>query len=136
MERPDLAANARYADAAGRRGHADALDVIVAEWTRAQDAGAVEAALQARAVPAHAVQTSRELARDPQLAHRRHFVTVTHPMGGTTTVEGSRFVLSRTPATPPAFAPSYGADNEVVLREILGYDDDAITSLVAEGVLE
>jgi benzylsuccinate CoA-transferase BbsF subunit len=136
MERPDLAGDARFADAAGRRAHADALDALVAEWTAPRDAAVLEAALQARAVPAHAVQTSRDLVRDPQLAHRGHFVTVAHPMGGTTVVEGSRFVLSRTPASPPDAAPSYGRDNDVVLREILGYDDEAITALVAEGVLE
>ena len=66
----------------------------------------------------------------------RHLVTVEHPMGGTTVVEGSRFVLSRTPAAPPRAAPSYGRDNDDVLRDILGYDDEAITALVADGALE
>ena len=136
MERPDLAEDTRFRDARGRRQHADALDALVGAWTASRDAGAVQAALQARAVPAHVVQTSHDLVRDPQLVHRRHFVTVEHPMGGTTVVEGSRFVLSRTPASPPESAPSYGRDNDTVLRDILGYDDDAITALVAEGVLE
>ena len=58
------------------------------------------------------------------------------PMGGPPVIEGSRFVLSRTPATFPAAAPSTGGDNDAVLRELLGYDDDAITSLVAAGALE
>ena len=136
MERPDLAADPRFADATGRRAHAGELDAIVGGWTRSRDAHAVQAALQDRAVPAHAVQTSHDLVRDPQLAHRRHFVPVEHPMGGTSFVESSRFVLSRTPATPPEAAPSYGRDNDAVLRDLLGYDDDAITALVAEGALE
>jgi crotonobetainyl-CoA:carnitine CoA-transferase CaiB-like acyl-CoA transferase len=136
MDRPDLAADERFGNAGGRRTHADALDAIVTEWTRTRDAASMEAALQAGAVPAHVVQTSRDLRRDPQLAHRGHFVPVEHPMGGTSYVEGSRFVLSRTPATSPAGAPSYGRDNESVLRDLLGYDDDAITALVADGALE
>jgi crotonobetainyl-CoA:carnitine CoA-transferase CaiB-like acyl-CoA transferase len=57
-------------------------------------------------------------------------------MGGPTVIEGSRFVLSRTPATFPAATPSTGGDNDAVLRDLLGYDDDAITSLVAAGALE
>ena len=125
-----------FADAAGRRTHADALDALVGGWTSARDAHAVQGVLQDRGVPAHAVQTSRDLLRDPQLAHRRHFVPVAHPMGGTTFVEGSRFVLSRTPAIAPEAAPSYGRDNDAVLRDLLGYDDDAITALVADGALE
>jgi crotonobetainyl-CoA:carnitine CoA-transferase CaiB-like acyl-CoA transferase len=136
MERPDVARDPRLRDAAGRRACADELDDLVAAWTATRDASAVEAALQAHAIPAHVVQTSRDLVRDPQLLHRRHFVSVTHPMGGTTVVEGSRFVLSRTPAVVADAAPSYGRDNDVVLREILGYDDDAITALVEAGALE
>jgi crotonobetainyl-CoA:carnitine CoA-transferase CaiB-like acyl-CoA transferase len=136
MRRSDLADDPRLADAGGRRAHADLLDDAVAAWTVSRDGFAIEAALQARAVPAHVVQTSHDLMRDPQLAHRRHFVTVAHPMGGTTVVEGSRFVLSRTPAEIADAAPSYGRDNETILREILGYDDDAITALVEAGALE
>lgn len=136
MASPDLAADARFTHASGRRDHADALDAIVAAWTRDREAAAVEEDLQARGVAAHVVQTSRDLVRDPQLAARRHFVTLEHPEGGPTVVEGSRFVLSRTPATYRDRAPSYGLDNELVLRDVLGYDDDAITALVASGALE
>ncbi len=136
LARPDLAADARFGHAEGRRTHAALLDDVVAGWTASRDAGAIEAALQARGVPASVVQTSRDLVRDPQLGHRGHFVTVAHPMGGTTVVEGSRFVLSRTPASYPEAAPSYGCDADVVLRDILGYDDDAITALVEAGALE
>jgi crotonobetainyl-CoA:carnitine CoA-transferase CaiB-like acyl-CoA transferase len=136
MARPELAVDPRFRDAAGRRAHAGPLDDVVSAWTAAHDAAALEATLQARGVPASVVQTSRDLVRDPQLAHRGHFVTVDHPMGGETVVEGSRFVLSRTPAAYPAAAPSYGQHNATVLRELLGYDDDAITALVASGALE
>jgi benzylsuccinate CoA-transferase BbsF subunit len=136
MARPDLARDPRLRDAAGRRAQADRLDDEVAAWTGSRDAHAIETSLQARDVPAHVVQTSRDLVRDPQLAHRRHFVTAAHPMGGTTVIEGSRFVLSRTPAAMADTAPSYGCDNDRVLREILGYDDDAITALVESGALE
>jgi len=134
--RDDLARDPALRHAAGRREQADRLDAAVAAWTASRDAHAIEAALQARGVPAHVVQTSRDLARDPQLAHRGHFVTVAHPMGGTTVVEGSRFLLSRTPAAIAGAAPSYGRDNELVLREILGYDDEAITALALAGALE
>jgi crotonobetainyl-CoA:carnitine CoA-transferase CaiB-like acyl-CoA transferase len=32
-------------------------------------------------------------------------------------------------------APTYGAANEYVLRDVLGYDDEHITALVASGAL-
>jgi crotonobetainyl-CoA:carnitine CoA-transferase CaiB-like acyl-CoA transferase len=136
MARPDLAADGRFASAAGRVAHATVLDDVVAAWTATRDAAATEADLQALGVAAHVVQTSRDLVRDPQLRARGHFVTVEHPTGGPTVIEGTRFTLSRTPAAYPDRAPSYGLDNERVLRDVLGYDDDAITSLVASGALE
>jgi crotonobetainyl-CoA:carnitine CoA-transferase CaiB-like acyl-CoA transferase len=136
IERPDLAADAHLAHAPGRRAEAERLDEALATWTRKRDALAIQASLQARGVPAHVVQESRDLVRDPQLAHRHHFVTLTHPTHGTAVVEGSRFVLSRTPAVVEGSAPTWGRDTESVLRGILGYDDDAVTALVAAGALE
>src|SRR5947207_3266033 len=79
-------------------------------WSRRQDAHAAERALQARGVPASAVQNSRDLLADPQLAARGHFVRLTHPTRGSTMVEGSRFRLSRTPAQMPTAAPTLGRD--------------------------
>jgi len=136
MARPDLAADTRYANAAGRLAHAEELDRALAKWTRSRGRQEAAALLQAHGVAAYAVQNSTDCVADPQLLHRGHFVPVTHPTHGTVLLEGSRFHLSRTPATPPAIAPTFGADNEMVLREILGYDEDRVTALVAAGVLK
>jgi len=131
----DLATEARFATAEGRRAHQDALDEHDAAWSRRQDAHAAERALQARGVPASAVQNSRDLLADPQLAARGHFVRLTHPTRGSTMVEGSRFRLSRTPAQMPTAAPTLGRDTADVLRSLLGYGDARIAELEAAGVL-
>jgi crotonobetainyl-CoA:carnitine CoA-transferase CaiB-like acyl-CoA transferase len=136
MARDDLADDARFATTAARLAHQDPLEAIVGAWTASRDAPAVEALLQARGVPASAVQTSADLVRDPQLLHRGHFVRLAHPELGETVVEGSRLHLSRTPARTGGAAPTYGCDNDHVLREILGYDDERITALVTAGALE
>jgi crotonobetainyl-CoA:carnitine CoA-transferase CaiB-like acyl-CoA transferase len=51
-------------------------------------------------------------------------------------VEASRIRLSRTPARVPRTAPSLGGDNERVLRELLGYDDERITQLAVAEALQ
>jgi benzylsuccinate CoA-transferase BbsF subunit len=135
LDRPDLAADPRFAGPEARRANEDALDAIVGAWTATRAADAIADHLQARGVPAYPVQNSPELARDPQLQARGHFRTLAHPTHGETTVEGSRFVLSRTPAVVEGAAPTFGADNDHVLRGILGYDDDRITALVTSGAL-
>jgi benzylsuccinate CoA-transferase BbsF subunit len=60
---------------------------------------------------------------------------VAHPVHDTCIVEAPREVLSRTPGQVRRAGPSLGEHNDVVLREILGYDDDTITELVIAGAL-
>ena len=136
MERPDLAADARFATRAGRLEQSEKLDALVAAWTQTRDREEIERLLQARGVPASAVQNSTELVRDPQLLHRGHFVELEHPERGTTIVEGSRFTLSRTPPAVRRSAPTLGRDNQYVLEKILGYGEDKITELVVAGALQ
>jgi crotonobetainyl-CoA:carnitine CoA-transferase CaiB-like acyl-CoA transferase len=136
LERPDLLHDERFAMPEARLAHQDALDTIIAAWTRGREAGVAETALQMRGVPASALQNSRELCDDPQLAHRGHLVRLAHPILGTTIVEGSRFRLSRTPAKIDCAAPTLGGDNHYVLETILGYSEERIAELVIEGALE
>ena len=136
MERPELARAARFASPSARLARRDELDALVAAWTRPLPMGEVEALLQGRGVPASAVQNSPECVRDPQLRHREHFVALPHPTKGQTVVEGSRFRLSRTPARVEGPAPTFGLDNQWVLSELLGYDDERIAELVMAGALE
>jgi crotonobetainyl-CoA:carnitine CoA-transferase CaiB-like acyl-CoA transferase len=133
--RPELGNDDRYASASERLKRRDEVDAVVAQWTRERDAREAEAALQARGVPAHEVQNSREACRDPHLKQRGHFVELEHPVHGTTTVEGPRAKLSRTPARVRAAAPTIGQHNQFVLETILGYGEEKITQLVAAGVL-
>jgi crotonobetainyl-CoA:carnitine CoA-transferase CaiB-like acyl-CoA transferase len=136
MGRSDLLADERFASPSARLAHQEELDTLVAAWTKDQDLFQAEEKLQARGVPASAVRTMHELYTDPQLVHRGHFVDLDHPTFGKTTVEGTRFTLSRTPARVGGSAPTLGRDNHYVLESILGYSEAQITQVVAAGVLE
>ena len=125
-----------YPDLASRQAHLDAIDAAIGAWTSEREMFDVQDELQAAGVPAHAVQNSAEAVLDPQLQHRGHFVTLEHDTVGTTTVEGSRFRLSRTPAQIGRAAPSFGRDNFHVLTELLGYDAERVVELAAAAILE
>ncbi|HEV2170177.1 MAG TPA: CoA transferase [Candidatus Binatus sp.] len=135
IENEALARDSRYASAAGRREHSEAIDLAVAEWTRSFERTSIESRLQSRGVPAHSVQNSSDAYLDRQLAHRGHFVALDHPTLGKFTVEGPRAKLSRTPAAARRAAPSLGQDNQYVLETILGYDEARNSELVASGAL-
>ncbi len=136
MGRTDLAESDRFATAAGRLAGQEELDEIVAQWTKDRSGEEAEGALQARGVPAHIVQNSKELFADPQLKHRGHFVKVSHPLLGSTTVDGSRFRLSRTPAKIERAGPTFGQDNQYVLETLLGYSSERMAELAAAEVLQ
>ena len=136
MDRPDLARDASLATIEARVARSDELDQIVAKWTAPIDGGQLEAKLQARGVPAHRLQTSADLFVDPQLVHRHHFVTVAHPLISKVVIEGTRFQLSRTPASIERGGPTLGQHIHEVLSSILGYDDDRIAQVVASGAFE
>ena len=51
-------------------------------------------------------------------------------------MEGARYLLSRTPAEYRFCAPTFGRDNEFVLKEILRYDDEKVTELTIAGALD
>jgi crotonobetainyl-CoA:carnitine CoA-transferase CaiB-like acyl-CoA transferase len=136
LSAPALAADARFASAAARRERAAELDALLAGLTAPHPVEALEARLRASGVPASGVSNSPEAARDPQLAHRGHFVPVSHPTDGDAWVEGPRFRLSRTPGAVAGPAPSFGDSTQWVLETLLGYDDERIASLAIAGALE
>jgi len=135
MNNQDLARDLRYASAAGRHEHRDAIDASIAGWSRALDRAAIETLLQSHDIPCHQVQNSADAYADPQFAHRGHFVALGHPSLGKFTVEGPRAKLSRTPAVVRRAAPVLGQDNQHVLESILGYNEMQISELVASGAL-
>jgi crotonobetainyl-CoA:carnitine CoA-transferase CaiB-like acyl-CoA transferase len=133
---PTLASDARYATAAARLAHHDVLDMQLASLTTPLELEEIERRLHSAGVPASGVYNSPEAARDPQLAHHGHFVTVPHPTQGQAVVEAPRFRLSRTPAQVVGPAPSFGDSTQWVLETVLGYDDDRIAELAIAGALE
>ncbi len=112
------------------------LKALTAAWTEVRKGEDVEAELQARRVPVHRVLYAPELIDDPQLRHRNHFIEVPHPIHGTSWAEGSSIQLSRTPGSPKWAGPTFGQHLHEVLADILHYDDDRITELIAAGTLE
>jgi len=136
LGRPDLGGDARFATLAGRLEHRDEIDAVVSAWTARLDMHAAERILQDHGIAASAVQNAAELAADPQLLHRGHYCELPHPERGRTVIETSRFRLSGSSARTIQAAPLCGGDNQLVLQEILGYDDERITELILAGALE
>jgi crotonobetainyl-CoA:carnitine CoA-transferase CaiB-like acyl-CoA transferase len=135
MGRADLAADPVLGTAGGRRARAADLDPLVDAWTAGQSAEDAERCLQKNGIPAHVSASSSDYCTDPQLVHRGHLVRLPHPLHGTATVEGPRYLLSATPGQVNRAAPVFGQDNEYVLTELLGYSREEYQTMTDEGVL-
>ena len=136
MDRPDLAADPRFATASDRVANVAALDEQVAAWTRDQEAHALAERLQAAGIPAGVVQTAADLLeQDPQLATRRFYQMVEQPEVGPIRVSS---LPLRWQAGPPPIrlpAPRVGEHNEYVLREVLGLSEEEYIDLVVNDIV-
>ncbi len=133
---PPWAADTRFDTAAGRQAAVDALEEHLSSWTRARRAEEVMALLQAAGVEAGVAENFEDLGRDPQLAHRRHFREVVHPVIGKHLCEtnGIRFSAAREEIRIPA--PCLGQHNDFVYRELLGMSAEEYAELQEEGVFQ
>jgi crotonobetainyl-CoA:carnitine CoA-transferase CaiB-like acyl-CoA transferase len=90
--------------------------------------------MAAEQVPVGPVYTLDEMLEDPQLRHNGAFFEAEYPVAGRMRQARPPARFSATPQQPGGLAPGHGEHTEVVLRE-LGYDDAALASLRAEGVI-
>ncbi|MEE9417663.1 MAG: CoA transferase, partial [Acidimicrobiales bacterium] len=118
-----------------RRAEHDLIDEAIEAWTSTREATEAVDLLIAAGVPAALVARSSDLHNDPQLEHRCFFAHLDHPTLGVTPFDGQATVFSATPAVLRHAGPLPGADNEFVLRELLGYDQSRIAQLAAAGIL-
>lgn len=130
MSDPTLAS--REARHAARRE----IDARLAAETRGHEAADLMNRLQGAGVPAGAVQDAADLIdRDPQLAHRGHWVKLDHPEMGKTIYNAPPYRFSRSNVGLRRAAPLLGEHTLDVLGEILGMPEEEGRRLIAEGVL-
>ncbi len=86
-------------------------------------------------VAAGAVLSNKELLEDPHLEARAFFLTIDHPDTGPHPYVGFPFKLSATPPRVRLPAPSLGANNDDILRGVLGMTEAEVAELRDAGVV-
>jgi benzylsuccinate CoA-transferase BbsF subunit len=127
----------RWATSAGRCADRGGVDMALAAETSRRDADETLQLLQRSGVPAGVLRDARDLVeRDPQLAHRGHWIRLDHPQMGTTVYNAPPYRFTRLCATPTRHAPLLGEHTNEVLSGLLGLSADEIASLARQGVLK
>jgi formyl-CoA transferase len=120
--RPDLGADPRLADNAGRCAHVAEIDAAIGAWTRDRPAREAEAVLDAAEVPVSRLYDIRDCAEDPHFRARDMVMEVEDPLIGPILHPAAPFRFSG--VTPREMlrwtGPAVGAHNDHVFRDLLG----------------
>jgi crotonobetainyl-CoA:carnitine CoA-transferase CaiB-like acyl-CoA transferase len=123
-----LLADPRFADAASRSQHRDALNEALAEHTAGFTSGALIEILNEAGVPCGPIYTIDQVFADPQVRHLGIAQRVNHPTLGEIELVGQPFTLSRTPTRLVRPTPERGQDTDTVLAG-LGLNPEEIRGL-------
>ena len=135
IQRPDLAADPRFAGAAGRRTHQDQLDAAITEWTIQHEDDEAMRFLQGVGVPSGPSLDICRVFHEPQLREGGYFTRLQTSDGEPRDLPGLpwRFEGEQEPLLTEA--PVLGQHNAYVYQELLGLSEDEINGLVEEQVI-
>ena len=132
---PYLSRDPRFNTLPKRKQNEDALDSLVEAWTSQRSPEDVMQLMQTSGVAAGLVANARDMAEDPHLKHYHFFEDCEHPAQGNIPFgHGPGFRLSDD-AYEIGRSNLLGEHNNYVYTELLGFSDEELASLVAEGVI-
>ena len=135
MGREELAGDPRFATNAARAANMDAVDALVADWTRTLGKHAVFAATRHHRIPSAPVRDVAEVMDDPHMHARGFLERVEHPEFGPVVLQGSPLRLHGTGRVATVPSPSVGQHNAEVYQGWLGLSAAEVAGLRAEGVI-
>jgi crotonobetainyl-CoA:carnitine CoA-transferase CaiB-like acyl-CoA transferase len=132
IDRPDLAADPRFADFGGRDRQRDELLPTLEEVLRGRTVAEWSAAFRASGVPFAPVNDLEGALHEEQAAARGAVIGYEHPTLGTVRMAGSPFGSELT-GDVAVRGPHLGEHTRSLLAELCGYAPEAIDRLAAAG---
>lgn len=132
---PEWTKGQKFRGVLARKRNEDELDRLLAEWTASRSPEQVTVLLQGKGVPAAVVQNGEGLFQDPQLKYRDRYHQLPHKVQGMPTYRGPAYRFSETPFTIAKASPCLGEDNDWVYKDVLGFSDDEIGEMLADGTI-
>jgi crotonobetainyl-CoA:carnitine CoA-transferase CaiB-like acyl-CoA transferase len=134
-QRPDIAADPRYAKNADRVRHraelVPLLEAILKTRTKAEWLPALEAAK----VPCGAINNLAEVFADPHVQARNMVTPWSHPVEPDLRLVASPLKLSETPVRTDLPPPLLGQHTDEVLSQVLAYSEPQLRNLRDQGVI-
>ena len=134
-DQPHLAQDPRFVANRGRVKHRAQLIEALALLMKRKNTDDWLNLLEPEGIPCGRINSIDETLNDPQVVHRQMRTQALHSSLGEINLLGSPLKLSETPGEVRRAPPVLGEDTDQVLREVLGYEDSAISALQADGVV-
>lgn len=135
MGRAELATDERFATHVARGTNMDELDRLIADWTRTVPTTELLTRLEDHGVPAGQIFTAREMLADPHYLARGMVQRVVNQHGASIPTTGIVPTFTETPGRVRHGGPRLGEHTDVVLRDLLGLDADAVAGLHDDGIV-
>ncbi|WP_223164000.1 CaiB/BaiF CoA transferase family protein [Nocardioides mesophilus] len=135
MHEPELAEDERYATHGARGQSMQELDEHIARWSATVKADDLLELLHEHGVPAGRIFRAKDMFADPHFAAREAIVRLAHPDLGEFAMHNVAPKLSETPGRVRHVGPELGEHNDDIYRDLLGLDDDTLSSLRSAGVI-
>jgi crotonobetainyl-CoA:carnitine CoA-transferase CaiB-like acyl-CoA transferase len=134
MAQPELASGERYGPQALRLAARDEVNRIVAGWVASLDLDTVLALCSKGGVPASLIFDIADIFEDPQYRARGNILTVNSRIGDLA-VPNVVPRLSATPGEIRWLGNGLGAQNDEILKNLLGLDSGEVSLLREQGII-
>ena len=137
MGKPELAEDARFKDHLTRlqEDHASELIKIIAGWTRTKAPDEIERLAEKHGFAASRLYTNKDVVEDRHFRERGFMTEVDDPVLGSYYVHEFPVMMSKTPPRVRWSARPVGFDNEYIMTNHLGKNEDEIKELYQCGAL-
>jgi CoA:oxalate CoA-transferase len=136
MDREDLKIDDRSKNGTERAANASFLEPIIEGWLTKMSRDEAVQTLNDAGVPTGPVYSAKDVFEDPQVKARGMLMPINDPEIGEFSFTRTPIHLSKAPELPRNPAPNLGSDTRWVLRDLLGYDEARVETLISNGIVE
>ena len=133
--RPDMANDARFEHNNDRAEHVDEIDDAIIAWTSQHSYKEVLRVLEEATVPVGPIYSVADMVRDLHFQARALFEEVVLEDGDRVKLPTLIPKMSETPGGTEWVGPPIGAHNQEILGGMLGFSEQQLAELAAEGVI-
>ncbi|MFD6061239.1 CaiB/BaiF CoA transferase family protein [Rhodococcus wratislaviensis] len=132
---PEAIEDPRFSTVVKRRENLKILQQEVASWMKQFPTKELFNILRQQQVPAGPVLSIDQILEDEHIVARKAFVEVDHDQAGRLQLLAPWIRFSETPSGISHAGPAVGEHNYEVYRDLLGYDEEVIDKLRADGAI-